>query len=348
MKTSFVSSTAISQALRYQMLRMQSELTQRQQEATTGTVADAGVALGSGVARTVSLDRDIQRLQGMIDSNGIASNRLSATQDALTQITKIGQTFLSTLTGSVSGVDNIGVMQSQSRAALDTLTGLLNTNLNGEYLFAGINTDVKPINDFSDPASPNKVAFDQAFSDFFGFTQTDPQAANISSADMTAFLQTKVEPLFNGSSWQDWSNATDETITSRISLNDTTQTSLSANTDGAKKLLMASATISGLLDGPLGKDAQGVVYNWAVNLVGGGLAAVASDSGAVGVTQNRVSDASDKLSAQVDLSKTFLQNLEGVDPYEAATRVNELLTQIDTSYSLTARIQQLSLVNYLP
>lgn len=349
MKISFISSSAVSEALRYQMLRMQAELPQRQKEATNGTVADPGVALGSQVGRTVSIDRDIQRLQGLIDSNALAANRLKATQDALTQMTDVGTKFLGTLTASASGVDNTSVMQSEARAALTSLTSLLNANLNGEYLFAGINTDVKPINDFTDPNSANRLAFEQDFQTFFGFPPSDPQSANISSTDMETFLSTVFEPQIMGGGWgADWSKATDQTIVSRISLNNTASTSISANADGMKKLLAAAAAISGMLEGPLSKEAQGVLYDHAINLVGGGLADVADIGGQAGVAQNQVENASDRLSSQVDLSKKFLQNLVGVDPYEAATRVNELLTQIETSYSLTARIQQLSLIRYLP
>ena len=40
--------------------------------------------------------------------------------------------------------------------------------------------------------------------------------------------------------------------------------------------------------------------------------------------------------------------LEGVDPYEASSRLSTLLTQVETAYAMTARIQQLTLLNYLP
>ena len=39
--------------------------------------------------------------------------------------------------------------------------------------------------------------------------------------------------------------------------------------------------------------------------------------------------------------------LEGVDPYEATANVNALLTQIETAYALTARLQNLSLINHI-
>ena len=46
-------------------------------------------------------------------------------------------------------------------------------------------------------------------------------------------------------------------------------------------------------------------------------------------------------------SHRHINLLEAVDPAEASTRISLLLTQIETAYSLTARIQRLSLLNYL-
>ena len=50
---------------------------------------------------------------------------------------------------------------------------------------------------------------------------------------------------------------------------------------------------------------------------------------------------------QATLFEKHILDMEGVDPYEASTRVADLLSHIETSYALTARIQQLSLVKYL-
>ena len=58
-------------------------------------------------------------------------------------------------------------------------------------------------------------------------------------------------------------------------------------------------------------------------------------------------DISERIKLQVDLFTNNIRDLEGVDPYEASTRISSLMTQIETSYTLTARIQQLSLVRYL-
>ncbi len=242
MKATAVSSAAISNALRYQQARMQADLVKATKESSTGKVADVGLALGGRTTQAVTFQRDLDRLNGIVDSNALVAARLTSTQDSLGQIADTAQSFLSALTSGVSGDSSTGILQTAGASALQQMTGILNTSVNGEYLFAGTNTDVKPIDDFSAAGSPAKAAFDAAFTSYFGFAQTDPAAANITAAQMDDFITTKVEPQFLGAGWQaNWSSATNDQITSRISLNETTQTSVSANEQGIRKLAMAAA-----------------------------------------------------------------------------------------------------------
>ncbi len=53
------------------------------------------------------------------------------------------------------------------------------------------------------------------------------------------------------------------------------------------------------------------------------------------------------MSLQIDILTSQVNSLEAVDPHEAATRVSQLLTQIESSYALTARIMGLSILDYL-
>ncbi|SEB45660.1 flagellar hook-associated protein 3 FlgL [Nitratireductor aquibiodomus] len=348
MKTSFISSLAMSQTLRYQTMRMQAELAESLKESQTGRHSDVGIALGAHAGRNLSMNRNIDRLNGLIDANAIAANRLSATQNAMTQLGDMGQSLLASLTAAKSDIDQVSVSRGEAERVLKTMTGILNSNLNGEYLFAGINTDVKPVADFHDPASPAKAAFDAAFVAKFGFTQNDPAAANISAVDMDDFLTNYVESQFIGAGWEtNWSSASNQKITSRITLNETAETSLTANETGIRKLAMVAATISDLLSGPLGEEARNVLYDRSLTLVGEAIADIAGAQAEAGIVENRVSDASARISSQVDLFNTLIKDSEGIDPYEAATRVNDLRAQLDASYALTARLQQLSLLNYL-
>ncbi|WEX08325.1 flagellar hook-associated family protein [Chelativorans sp. AA-79] len=349
MKVSFVSTSAISQTLRFQMMRMQADLVQRQEEATTLRLSDPGKVLGARAGSSFSMTREITRLEGLIDSNSLAGNRLKATQDSLTQLGEISQGLLSTLTAAMSGVNDTAIVQAEAKRALESMTSVLNGNFNGEYLFAGIDTDVKPLNDFTDPASPNKAQFDAQFLAYFGFSQDDPAAAGITAGQIDDFLDTVIEPSFMGAGWQTaWSNASDQRVTSRIAPNETAQTSMTANGGGMRKLAMTTSVLSEFLAISLGDEARQALYKQMTATVGEAVPEIASAQSEAGVIEKRVKDASERISSQIDLYKMFVNDLEGVDPFEASTRVNELLTQIETSYALTARIQQLSLLRYLP
>ncbi len=165
---------------------------------------------------------------------------------------------------------------------------------------------------------------------------------------MDDFITNNVEPQFLGSGWQGtWSNATDQQIVSRIALNDTTQTSVSANNDGVRKLAMAAAMVTGLLSSNISQAAKDSVVSRSVSLVGEALGGLAQVQSQTGLVEQRVSDATDRMKTQVDLFDRHILDLEGVDPAEAATRVANLTTNIETSFALTARLQQLSLLNYL-
>lgn len=347
MKVSFVSSQAISQAMRYQMLRMQGDLTKANTEVVTGRVADVGLTLGSRTGVAVSFHREVDRLKGLIDSNSFAATRLEATQVGLKEMTDEASKLMSALTTALATSSNPSIARQEADAVLGALTSTLNTNLNGEYLFAGINTDVKPLNDFNDPASPNRVAFDAAFVAHFGFASDHANAANISKADMSAFLDT-VESQFLGGGWNTlWSTATDQQINSRITLTETSQTSVSANISGFRKLAMAASVVSATFDGPLGEAARAAVLERSLALLGQSMTELSSQQGITGVTEQRIERANERMTMQINLMTNSLYDMEGVDEYEASTRVAGLMAQIEISYSITSRMQQLSLLKFL-
>ncbi|MEW9835247.1 flagellar hook-associated family protein [Mesorhizobium marinum] len=347
MKASPVSSLSISQALRYSAMRTQGDLVKAQKELDTGKVFDSGLALGARTAHTVTFARDFDRLNGIVDSNGIVAARLTATQDALSNLTGAAQELLGVLTASSSGDAAASVTRNSGRAALAALTSILNTPINGEYMFAGINTDVKPLDSFA-AGSSSKVAFDAAFLAHFGFSQNDPAAANITTAQMDAFMTAELEPQFLGAGWQaNWSGATDQPIVSRIALNETAETSVSGNHDAIRKLAMAAAAIGDLFDSNLGAAGRRALVDKMVGVVGEAISSLAALQSEVGVVEQRVEAASERMTMQADLFERMIADTEGVDPYEAASRVQNLLSQIETSYALTARIQQLSLLRFL-
>lgn len=349
MKTSFISSQGIADVSRSQLLRMQAELTKLEKEVVSGRVADAGVALGGQTGQSVSLERDVDRLSGIIDSNGTVTSRLSATQAGLQSLQDLSQKFLSTMTGASSGTVSPDISKSEAETLITSMTGILNSNLNGENLFAGVNTDVKPINDFFAAGSPARTAMEDAFQTYFGFPVTDPAAATIDGTQMTDFLTNVIEPQFAGTDWQtNWSNASDQTITARLTMTESASVSVSANISGVRMLALSGAAVAVFFGADLADSARDAAVKFATSKVGQATADLAQVQAQTGLVEQRVSSASDRLQMQIDIFKGKISDLVEIDPYDASTRVSSLLSQIETAYTLTSRLRQLSLVNYLP
>jgi flagellar hook-associated protein 3 FlgL len=349
MKSTFVSTSALSNAMRLSILKAQAELAKEQKEVASGRAADVGLALGGRTSQTVSLRQEHARLQSLIDSNGSVSARLDSTQQILGQLRDTAQAFLGTLIDARNGSSGPQIARAQAVGDLKSLIGSLNATQGGEYLFAGINTDVKPVTDyFEDPPAANKQAVDDAFAAYFGFDQSDPAVQNIAAADMQDFLDTQFAALFEGAAWSsNWSSASDQTIRSRISSAELIETSSTANQPAIRQLAMAYAMVADLGTENLDESAYQTLIDTAVKTAGKAIQGLTETQAQLGDSQNRVTKANDRMSVQMDIVATHIGALEGVDPYEASTRVNNLMTQIETAYALTSRVQQLSLLDYL-
>ncbi len=212
-----------------------------------------------------------------------------------------------------------------------------------------MNSDVKPVTDYFDTPTPaNRQAVADAFFTQFGITQSDPAAANISASDMQAFLDGPFAALFDDPAWgDDWSSASNQNVRSRISTSETIDSSTNANETAFRKLAQAYTMVADLGIQNLSQPAFETVINQATKIVNEAVQDLGDLQSQLGVAEQRVKDASDRMSLQLDIMTTQVKTLEGVDPNEAATRVSQLLTQIETSYALTAHIMGLSILDYL-
>lgn len=346
MKTSFVSTQAMQNALRLQIRTAQEALIKNQIEATTGIHADIGLTLGASTASALDLTGEVARMEALLDSNALVDTRLSSSQNALEQMSDAAQTMLDAFITTVATEDptQISMAQTEIEGAFQAFTGSVNLAANGEYLFGGINTGQKPLSDYLADGSSAKAAFDAAYAAKFG--AADP--STISVADMTDFLDNEFPALFDDANWKaNWSDASDTAMTSRINGNEVVETSTTANIEGVRKFAMAAVLGVELLGKGFSDDVRGLVTQRATGYAGEAITALDGERGRLGFAQARVKRANDSLHSQKDIVTSQIGNLESVDRYEAATRVNMLTTQIEASYSLTARIQQLSLVNFL-
>lgn len=351
MKTSFVSNMSLQNSMRLTVAKAQKELLQLQEETVTGRHADVGTVLGAKTARTLNLHRDLQRMEALKSTNALTTQRLAASQQALGLMSEAANSAMEVLI-ALSGMtssDQLDLARDNMANALSIFTAAANTSFSGEYLFAGINSDVMPLKNYlsDSPPSDAKVAFDAAFLSHFGFTQTDPAVANITSAQMQAFID-DLETSFMGADWgTNWSSASDENMHSRISASEVVQSSTNANTNGMRTLALGLVLGYELLTLGVSEATRKTVTDSAIDYMGKAISGVDGERSRLGISEARVKQANNSLNAQITILTTSIKDMESVDTYEAATRVTTLESQLSLAYTLTSRIQNLSLLNYL-
>eukprot|EP00913_Durusdinium_trenchii_P026937 g25272.t1 len=329
-------------AMQLTVKNSQTEIAKLENESVTGTFDDVGLELGTRTSASLDYDREVQRLQAIISSNSLAEQRMESSQLSMEQMSSSGQTLLDSLVAlsGASDATSLEVSADTAMSVLESFVSYANVSVNGEYLFSGINTDVAPLDDTF--ISDLTAEFNTALSDFMageGIGSTE----DISSDQMKTFL----DDYSSNFDWASWTNASDTEMTSRISTSETVTTSTSLNNDGFKNLVLASIITSQLANADLSAEALTAMNANVTNLAGLSVSGIDAERSSVGLSQERVEKANRAMQSQMEIINTQLTNLIGVDTYEASVRLNTLLTQVETSYTITSKIQGLSLVNFL-
>ncbi|MBX2806663.1 MAG: flagellar hook-associated family protein [Hyphomicrobiales bacterium] len=348
MNTSFISSMAITNATKLSIQKAQAELVQVQKEVASGRHADVGLALGTQTGRVVSLRQEYARIDTILGTNTLVRTHLEASQASLQSLSDTAGEFISTLLAARGGEVGAGNAVSVAESNLQSFTDMANASINGQSLFAGINTDILPVSNYYEtPISAAKQAVDDAFFAEFGMDQSDPAVSTIPPTAMQIFIGNTFASLFEDPAWSDWSSASDQNISSRISTYEIVETSTNTNEPAFRRLAAAYTMVADLGGENMSHDTFVTVMDTAIQYAQEAVNELAATQSSLGVAQHSIASADDRMTIQKDIITGQINTLEEVDPYEASTRLNDIVNQIELSYALTGRINQLSLLNYL-
>lgn len=349
MSSYFISTNAILAPARASVMKLQSDLARTQKELSSGRLADVGLSLGVGVAETERL-RQTEAWQELIaGTNAIAANRLDAGQAALEGMKTTAQGLLEQLVGAKGAMTTVDVAVNAATVSLSSLTSELNAERAGVNLFGGDNTAQRTIAGyFSTPPSAARQSMDTAFVAAFGMTPGDPAASTISAAAMSQFLDGAFAGEFTDAAWAaNWSTASTTNVKARISADEKIEIGANANETPFRKLAQAYVMMAGLSVSSLSPETAAVVVDKATALVGGAIGGLGSIQSRLGTAQQRVSFADQRLASERTILSNRITHLEQADPYATTTAINMLMTQLQASYAATARIEKLSILNYL-
>jgi flagellar hook-associated protein 3 FlgL len=353
MRTTFVSTVSLWNSSKSTLDKLQANLLKANKELSTGRDADVGLKLGYKTGTTLSLRQDRAELDVLTDSNASTTLRLKSMTKVLDQLRSNADKLMNAFISTPLTPATIEVLKYQAQAGLTSLTTTLNSDVNGQFVFGGINSQEKPFNAYLGGAAPSaaKAAVDSAFSAAppagFGFPQSAAGVSTITPAEMDTFLNGAFANLFTGTNWQNWSNASSENIQSRISPLERVEVTANANDEAIQKLTMAYTMVFDLGIDRLSEKTREVLVNKVIETLSKAISGVTEIGARLGTVQEKLELANERMSLQKDIFEEKIAHLEAVDPAEAKIRVDQIMTQIQTSYSLTAQLKGLSLINYL-
>lgn len=335
------------------MESLQKDLGDCQKELSTGRKSDIAIDLGFQLRKSANNHSLYSTLETYLSNNLISSARLETTQTVLSDIASNAEKFKSSLLMAQNDSSGQKIITEQANNTLNLLISSLNTSNSNTYIFSGTKTDVQPlIPYFKNPQSPAKSAIDLAYSsnppNGFGFTQISSMVSGITLDQMNNFISGPFSNLFSDTEWpKNWSSANNQPLKNSISPNLKLDTSITVNDPALRKFAMAYVMMADLGADRLNEITYQTLTHNAINFLEEGLSQLNATRARVGVLQQTIAGANREMTIQKDILNIQIGKLENSDQSVVAANINNLLNRIEASYTLTARLSNLSLTKYL-
>lgn len=324
----------------------QKKLSDAQAELASGRHFDVGLTLGNEVGRNLNWRIEIDRMQQTKVSNQSLMAKADASQASLDALKKTATDFMNILVSARNAPNGAKLVQQAATLAMGSLQDEVNVNYNGMYLMAGQNTAVPPLSAYKGGAA--ETAVNAAFQSTFGFSQTDPAAATITPAAMKQFLDGTFNQLFQSPSWNNsFSTATDINGTELIDKTQSVGIDANANEQPVRDLMRAITAALGTGPTQLNQSSFQTVIDNAVTAAGDAISGIGDIQSRIGLGQSQITSTNTKFDVNLSILDSEVTRTEGVDNAEVSSRINNLMMQLQASYTVTGRIAKLSLMNFM-
>ena len=305
------------------------------QELTTGRSADVSKRLQGGLADLTGVEATLSRLKSYrmaSDSAALTADSMQTVFRAIDSVTEgIGVSLLAVSTHE--NIRTLGALVADTAQRLDAVMNALNTKMGDTTLFAGIASD-----------GPAMASSDVIL--------TALEAAITADGAVTvAQIETSTKAWFQsptGFAAVAYLGAAGATALA-VSAEDRVDLGITAADPALRDTLQSLALVALVARGTVIADpATGAALVQSAGLL---LLQNHSDratlAGRLGLAQARIDQAQTRNTAEASALQILRSNMVAVDPYEAATRMEAAQNQLETLYSVTARLSRLSLVDFL-
>lgn len=304
-------------------------------EMSSGKKADLTKALGGDTVMLRDIDRQLTLARSQSAAATQVGQRLEAVQLNFDAIDVQRQKLVDELiiVNAESSAEQRASVSAAGRIAFESIAGSLNAQFAGQSLFAGRASDGPALAPSDDMHAALRTV-----------------AAGATDAASAIAL---IEDWFDtpGGGFETLGYVGDETGQMERRLNDGTTVKFEARADdqsirdmlkGAAIAALAHDTTLPITD----RDRTDMLSDANIRMIGAATP-LAALRARVGQQESRVETALTTARAQ-DTALSILRNeLDRADPFETAGKLQEVQTQLETHYTVTARLSRLSLVEYL-
>lgn len=310
---------------------LRSRLESTQTEAVTGRTADPARAVSGDIGRLQRLEGAVHYAGDRAAAIGFAGERAALAQTALGQIAdQTGEVWRTLITeeGREEATD-FPVIGALAGAAFDDAVARLNIQFGERPLFGGNDTSQPPLADAG--------------------TILDAVRAVAAAAPDAATALTDIEAWFNDPGGFDtvaWQGGTGDAPGTETAPGTRLQSSVRGD-DAAVRDTLRALAVAVIAAEEADEGDQRTYATAARDQSAGALGSLGELRAGLGVTEQRLAETKAGYEAQsVTLSIAF-NALTSVDQAEAAVRMRDIENQLQAAYTTTARMADLSLVNFL-
>lgn len=341
-----ISTLANHLRLQHTMRQTKAELNRMSKEVASGTHADYFAGLSGQATRGMALRTAFSQIGFYQESGNLAATQLKGQQEAIDRVATLAEDIRGKLLSVQNGADNFSprTISDGAENALEQLRGILNFSLGGRFVFSGPATNVPPMRDPSDgPEAAIAALKVEAGGDLRDSAGMQDFLGRLDQV----FANTHPTYRYNTSFYAGSDPATSGELLATIDRDQQVSLDVRATEDAFK---LVAESFYALAFVPEPETTTESFRTMAVNLtekLTQGLGKLNDLAAVVGYRQQQIADARTRHDNTTAIVNNAISDLESIDEYQAASRLTLLEQQMQITYSLTARLNNLSLANFL-
>ena len=346
-----VATIVASRRMQHDVSRLQQRLSVVGQEVATGMKADVSGELRSRTSILLAFRDAHARTERYLESGATLTMRLDTMQLAMSTVRDTAEPLALETLAAVGREDVISLrnVQTSAAAALDGVLRQLNVAIAGRYLFAGTRVDQPPMLDGPGPAGVIGAVIGDAAAAAGGQIDTADVAALLADLD-AVFDDSHPDPARRyGTAFYQGSPAAEPDLVGQLDEGGRIVYGVRANDAAFRDIVQGLHMLAALQygDAAMTEAAYRAYATAGAERLQRGLGRLVDVAARTGQNQALVAANQERLDVAKDLYNRQIAELERRDPYEAATILTMLEQQLQASYMITARMNELSLTSYL-